>query len=103
MKKNKLLGNYIAELRDRFGKNLKNVILFGSRARAENTKESDYDLLLIFKKVVGLEKNFVDEIADRYLLEYGTVFSTFIFSQEEIEAFSYEPFIMNARKEGINL
>lgn len=103
MRKDKFLNNFTAEIRSRFDKNLKNIILFGSRARAQSTKESDYDLLLIFNKVTKREKGIVDEIAVKHLFEYGVVFSTFIFSHEEIKAMPYEPFIMNIRKEGIKL
>lgn len=96
----KKLKIFIDQLRKRFGKNLKKIVLFGSRARGDHSEESDYDLLLIFEKVTPEMKKYVDEIENEMLLSRGTLFSTFLFTAEELEEREFEPFIMNATKEG---
>jgi predicted nucleotidyltransferase len=97
----KNLKNFIDQLRKRFGRNLKKIILFGSRARGDHSEESDYDLLLIFEKVTPEMKKYVDEIEDEMLFSQGALFSTFLFTPEELEEREFEPFIMNATKEGL--
>lgn len=97
----KNLKNFIDQLKKRFGRNLKKIILFGSRARGDHSEESDYDLLLIFEKVTPEIKKYVDEIEDEMLFSQGALFSTFLFTPEELEEREFEPFIMNATKEGL--
>lgn len=97
----KKLKNFIDQLRKRFGENLKKIVLFGSRARGDHSEESDYDLLLIFEKVTPEMKKYVDEIEDEMLFSQGALFSTFLFTPEELEEREFEPFIMNATKEGL--
>lgn len=97
----KKLKIFIDQLRKRFGRNLKKIILFGSRARGDHSEESDYDLLLIFEKVTPEMKKYVDEIEDEMLFSQGALFSTFLFTPEELEEREFEPFIMNATKEGL--
>lgn len=92
---------FIDQLRKRFGRNLKKIILFGSRARGDHSEESDYDLLLIFEKVTPEIKKYMDEIEDEMLFSHGALFSTFLFTPEELEEREFEPFIMNATKEGV--
>jgi len=92
---------FIDQLRNRFAGNLKKIILFGSRARGDHTEESDYDLLLIFAEVTPEIKKYVDEIEDEMLFSHEALFSTFLFTPEELEEREFEPFIMNATKEGL--
>jgi predicted nucleotidyltransferase len=101
--KDKNLKIFIDQLKAHFGGNLKKIILFGSRARGDHSKESDYDLLLIFEKVTPEIKNYVDEIEYEMLFSNGALFSTFLFTPEELEEREFEPFIMNATKEGVSL
>ena len=92
---------FIDQLRKLFGRNLKKIILFGSRARGDHSEESDYDLLLIFEKVTPQIKKYVDKIENEMLFSHGVLFSTFLFTPEELEEREFEPFIMNATKEGV--
>jgi predicted nucleotidyltransferase len=97
----KKLKIFIDQLRKHFGRNLKKIILFGSRARGDHSEESDYDLILIFEKVTPEMKKYVDEMEDEMLFSQGALFSTFLFTPEELEEREFEPFIMNATKEGL--
>lgn len=99
--KDKSLKIFIDQLRKHFGRNLKKIILFGSRARGDHSEESDYDLLVILEKVTPEIKKHVDEIEDQMLFSHGALFSTFLFTPEELEEREFEPFIMNATKEGL--
>jgi predicted nucleotidyltransferase len=99
----KIIELFTAALRKRFGHHLEQIILFGSRARGEAEPDSDYDCLLVFDQVTAEVKRDVDKIAGEMLYEYNSVFSAFQFSREDLPKLKYEPFFMNAEREGILL
>lgn len=92
----------IAEiLRQKYGNRLGQVLFFGSRARGGASPESDYDCLLIFDRVDPLLKEDLYQMASQWLLEKGIVFSWVALSEADFERLRYEPFLRNARQEGI--
>lgn len=46
----------ILEVLKKFKVEIKEIILFGSRARGDNTQYSDWDFLLIVKKTISLKR-----------------------------------------------
>ena len=88
-------------LREKYGTELKQIIFFGSRVRGDATAESDYDCLLVFKNVTSLLKKDLDKLVADWLLEKGIVFSWVALSEMDLERFRYEPFLQNARREGV--
>jgi len=103
IKQDKILELFVNKLRESFPKALKKIILFGSHARGDFVKYSDYDLLVILDRVTPRVKNSINELEGEMLYNYGAVFSAFPFSLSDIERLKYEPFIMNAQREGIKL
>ena len=90
-------------LRARYGNEISQILFFGSRARGEASAESDYDCLLVFKKFTSHLKNDLHRLAAEWLLERGIVFSWVAVSELDLERFRYEPFLQNARREGISV
>lgn len=88
-------------LRGRYGKPLQQILFFGSRARGDFGPESDYDCLLVFKKVTPSLKEDLNHLSAEWLLERGIVFSWVAVSEAELERLRFEPFIRNARQEGV--
>lgn len=81
------------------------VILFGSRARGDETTESDWDLLILTDYPIDLEKErkFRNHLYDLEL-ETGEPFSLFAFSKNEWNTKQrITPFYMNVIKDGISL
>lgn len=72
-------------------------------ARGDFHAQSDYDLLLIFDRVDKEAESFVEDFASEILIKYGRMFSVFLLSQRQLEDMRFEPFIMNAQKEGVLL
>ena len=82
------------------------VILFGSRARGQENKVSDWDILILLNmpQVDGnIEKEYRDALFD-VALETGEAISTFVFSKQEWESkYSITPLFQHVQKEGIRL
>ncbi len=92
----------IAEaLRKKYGARLGQILFFGSRARGDASAESDYDCLMVFDQVDPSLKEDLHQLASRWLLEKGIVFSWVALSEADLERLRYEPFLRNARQEGI--
>ena len=61
------------------------LLLFGSRARIENTTDSDYDFLIITKKAVDIrKKRFYKSILRKELAKYKIPADILIQSEEEV-------------------
>lgn len=98
-----ILRLFLNRLRERLGNHLKQVILFGSRARGDNTPESDYDCMAILDIISPSVNNIIDEIAGEFLYEYNIVFSVFPVTEERHRNQIHNPFFLNIKKEGILL
>jgi predicted nucleotidyltransferase len=88
-------------LRARYKDPLRQILFFGSRARGDFSEESDYDCLLVFDQVTQDLKTDLDHLAAQWLSEKGIVFSWVAVALADLERLRYEPFLQNARREGI--
>lgn len=98
-----VLDYFVKGIREQLGDHLKRVILFGSRARGEETSGSDYDCLVVVDEASEEVKDIIDEVAGDTLYEYNAVFSAFPVSQEKLNHDKYSPLFINISKEGITL
>jgi predicted nucleotidyltransferase len=89
------------EIRKKYGKEIREILFFGSRSRGDASPESDYDCLLVFREVTEDLKRDLDHLAAKWLLDDGIVFSWIAISESDLERLHYEPFFRNARREGI--
>jgi len=82
------------------------AFLFGSRARGDNRKDSDWDILILIDgNTVSneIEDNFRDDLYN-IELESGQIISTFIYPKDYWEShLIYSPLYKNVSKEGIKL
>ena len=82
------------------------IILYGSHARGQNTKQSDIDLLIL---IDNDKVTYIDEQRIKYPLydlefETGKVISPLIFSRKDWETrHSITPLYQNIKKEGVQL
>ncbi len=97
-----ILTEFKAEIKSIYGKKLKKVILYGSWARGEATKESDIDLVVIFKdKIIpGKEIDRMNDIITDINLKYDTLISVYPVSDKDYTTIN-SPLLLNVRKEGI--
>jgi len=81
------------------------VILFGSQARDEERKDSDWDILILVPSQVNLkdEQKFRHKLFELEL-EYNLPFSTYVYSKSEWKNKYYvTPFFHNVQQDGILL
>ena len=82
------------------------AFLFGSRARGDNRKDSDWDILILIdnNKVTNeIEDSFRDELYN-IELEYGQAISTFIYTKNHWKTtLIYSPLYKNVIKDGVKL
>jgi len=99
-----LINQIKSYLIERYGDKIKEIILYGSYARGEATKDSDIDLLVLVDDSVNpsdVRRSLSDLLLD-ILLEKGELISVIVFPKSFFENYNY-PFIINVRKEGIRV
>ena len=105
--KREIIMSFARRVRRILGKNLKQVILYGSYARGDYTEDSDIDIMVLTtltdKEIEQIEMEIYD-LAFDYLMDYGVDISVVIKNEEQ---FNYWlgalPFYDNVRKEGMVL
>lgn len=99
-----IINSAVSFLKLHFPAQLKSIVLFGSRARNDYSIESDYDFIAVFNARITAEmKDIIRNFVIDNLLENGVVLNIVALSNDELEEMRFEPFIMNAFKEGVLL
>ena len=96
-----VLSDFVRQLRARLGSQLKQVILYGSRARGDHAPDSDYDCLAIVDALRPGLKETIFEIAGDFLYRHNAVFSVIPVAEDEYRHRIYNPLFMNIRSEGV--
>jgi predicted nucleotidyltransferase len=89
-----------SELKEKYP-DFRGIYLFGSRARGDEHKDSDYDIAIIFDRKI--DWRFDDKIMDsiiNYEIKYDLLFDYHVFNFNDILE-PITPFRNNVRKEGI--
>ncbi len=87
-----------------YGDRLKMLLLYGSYAKGEATPDSDIDLMIVLKGEVkeGKEIDRMIDLITDINLKYGELISVVPISEEKFRT-SENPFVWNAKKEGVIL
>lgn len=94
---------FLSKLKEIFDGHIKSISLFGSRARQDNEKHSDYDILVVFDEITKEDREKLHDLAGDMLYEYNTVFSIFPVTNEDLQRKRFSPFIINMQKEAVAL
>lgn len=95
-----ILEQFRSAIRARLGGRLRKVILFGSKARGDDSPESDYDCLAVCDEITSELRDAIDELAGELLFEHNAVFSIFPITETAYLQRIFDPLLMNVRKEG---
>ncbi|GFP28274.1 uncharacterized protein HKBW3S33_01689 [Candidatus Hakubella thermalkaliphila] len=90
-------------LRERFGFLIKELILFGSKARGESDQESDIDILIVLTNLSWEIKKSISELAAEENLKHNVLISTIRYDTATWESplIKASPFAKSIREEGI--
>lgn len=88
-------------VRKRLGKNVKKIILYGSRARGDYNDGSDYDFIIIVNKKNPEVENLASAAGYDFLNMYDELAAEIIFDEKEWNKQRKFPLGINAEREGI--
>ena len=89
-------------LHEKYGAGIKRVILYGSHARGEATKDSDVDVLVLVDESLSpheVEDSLSDLLYD-IILEEQELVSVVAVPEERFENYN-SPFMLNVKREGM--
>ncbi len=101
--RDKALKEFIKNIKTKYGNKIDRIILFGSYARGDYRKESDIDVLVIWKGEEVEGWNSLEREAVEVLFKYGSFISLKIISPSEYSVMKEMdfPFIRNVSAEGV--
>lgn len=102
-KNDPVLAEIKQRLNETLGDNVERIILFGSRARGDAHKDSDYDVLLLVKKHTKELEDQINDIAYDMLDRYGKLVNIFDSEVAVYEKAKIDPLFLNIRREGVVL
>jgi uncharacterized protein len=102
-KNEKILSELKNHLIRNYGNSVKDVVLFGSHARGDSNKYSDYDVLIILKNdYSGQDENKILDLCYDIDLKHDILLDVHIISIKELETIrGKQPIFTNAIKSGI--
>jgi len=91
---------------EEIGVKIKDIILFGSRARKSNIKDSDWDILIVTNETYGIEqkKEIINKVQDK-LVELYIPSDIIVKSKKELEYYKDKigSVVKEALEEGVML
>ena len=101
-----IIKEHVLRALQNIGASAQRIILFGSRARKDFTRFSDYDILIITNRTFEInEKMRISKNIRTYLAKMGIDVDVIIKSDNEVEVLKDKPgsIVRNALKEGVAL
>ena len=97
-----VLDEFRAAAQELYGRDLRDIILFGSYARGDATGESDIDVLVVLANPVipGREIDRMIDIITDINLKYNVLLSVIPVSEEAYRR-ANSPLLINVRREGV--
>lgn len=94
---------FAAELRKKVGHRVRQIVLFGSRARGDAREGSDYDLLVVVDQRSSDLRAVILDIERGLMDRYGVLVTTILRSEEEWKRSQALPLARNITREGVAL
>jgi predicted nucleotidyltransferase len=94
---------FAAALRQRLGLHLRQIVLFGSRARGDAQDGSDYDMLVVVDHRTPELRAVILEVESQLMERYGALVATVLRSEAEWQQLQGLPLAHNIAREGVQL
>ena len=94
---------FATTLRQRLGSHLRQILLFGSRARGDAQDGSDYDMLVVVDYRTPELRAVILEVESQLMERYGALVATVLCSETEWQQFQGFPLARNIAREGVHL
>jgi uncharacterized protein len=98
-----LLRRIGSTVREYAGERFVQLLVFGSVARGDAREDSDIDILLVVRRKIPADAEFIADLCADVLLEHSIVLSLFCVGEQEFSARLFNPLFRNVRREGIAL
>ncbi|MEI6563190.1 MAG: nucleotidyltransferase domain-containing protein [bacterium] len=92
---------YAEEIRNRLGRHVRQVVLFGSQARGDAGDGSDYDFLVVVDQRTREAREAVLDAGVAMMNRYDRLFASLLYSDEEWRSIQRYPLGWNILKEGV--
>ena len=98
----KILREFKRELEKLYGRQLRQVILYGSWARRRATENSDIDVLVVLEGDIrpGQEIDRMIDVITEINLQHGVLLSVYPISEQRYATIN-SPLLINVRREGV--
>jgi predicted nucleotidyltransferase len=100
-----IVNSFARDMRQVFGDKLVRVIVYGSYARGDYTKDSDVDVMVLVHIPRDQISKYLDIVADcafEYLMKYGVDIAPVVNNEEHFEYWVNNlPYYRNVRDEGV--
>ena len=90
-------------LRQRLGSHLRQILLFGSRARGDAQDGSDYDMLVVVDQRTPELRAVILEVESQLMERYGALVATVLQSETEWQQLQGFPLARSIAREGVPL
>jgi len=94
---------FAATLQQRLGSHLRQILLFGSRARGDAQDGSDYDMLVVVDHRTLELRAIILEVESQLMERYGALVATVLRSESEWQQLQGFPLAHNITREGVQL
>lgn len=94
---------YSHRLREKLGNNIKQIILYGSRARGDYHEGSDFDFIVIVEHKDKKVREMVTDVAVEFLNRYDELSANIVFDENEWQKQLGFPLGINVKREGVYL
>ena len=95
-----VLREFTAALQQRLGSHLRQIVLFGSRARGDAAEGADYDLLVVVEHRTPESRATILEVESQLMDRYGALVATVLQSEAEWHRMQGLPLACNIAREG---
>lgn len=100
---NPVVQEFAAQLRQRLGDQVRQIFLFGSRARGDARDDSDYDMLVVVDRRSPDVRAIILEIERGLMDRHEVLVATVLRSEEEWRRSQGLPLARNVAREGVAL